>query len=102
MVAVSVDVRHLGGDEEIKEKARERGRTELDVLLLLLCMLLLGLECSEVGEEITELLGSLRGVPGLFEVADTLWMGTVRCVGEGGGGRVGRTRRMSWSLSFGD
>ena len=41
--------------------------------MLLLCLLLLALERSEVSEEIAQLLGGLWGMAGLLEVADTLW-----------------------------
>jgi hypothetical protein len=43
------------------------------VVVLLLCLLLLALEGSEVGEEIAQLLGRLWGMTGLLEIADALW-----------------------------
>lgn len=42
------------------------------VLVLLLCLLLLALEGSKVGEEIAQFLGGLWGMTGLFELTDAL------------------------------
>ena len=66
-------------------------------MLVLLCLLPLALEGSEISEEVAEFSGRLWGMTGLLEVADTLWeVSSGDTVSRGA-----RTRRMKCSLSFG-